>query len=473
MKVLIYSILITNICIVNIIFACMITKEQKLRINVLLKQISNLESSDSSTMTKLSVCKDLISQKFDINLSYLDICCGKGTILLLLYLEYWDNLKILDIDEKNKYIMSRICGIDISKAQVNIAKKTLINLQKILKIKKILDPLIFTFDVLEKDKQELNHLKKKYTCVITNPPYNSERGDNNQSVDIYPEFVDRAFELSNRYVIMITKSNWMNKPSMKNFREKMINKYNVDKIVHYPENPFKGTLISGGVSYFVIDNQNTKDTFELNGVVYDRKVALDFLPYELNKSELSVLSKLFDFEKMNLDNFRTQGYYTIKTNDFRLLDENEEDVVECHVSEQKGKIKYFPKSLFNDKIKNDLLKPKIFTTSAYGANPFALGRILKSDTNQICSESLVSWVFNSVGDRDIFFDYMNTKLFRVAVSLIKNKKHVSKNTFSLIPKIDFSKLERVDDKSIYKYLNLSEEDIKTIEERCEKLNLLK
>lgn len=452
----------------------MITQEQQLRIDILFKQIANLESSDSSTMTDLSVCKDLISQKFDVNLSYLDICCGKGTILLCLYLEYWNNLDVVeDIEEKNKYIIDRICGVDISKAQVDIAKNTLKKVQKILKIQNILEPFVYNYNILDVDKKEVNDLKRKFSVVITNPPYNSERGDNNQSVDIYPEFVDKAFELADRYVVMITKSNWMNKPSMKDFREKMINKYNVDKIVHYPENPFKGTLISGGVSYFVIDNQNTKETFELNGVVYDRKVALDFLPYELNKDELSVLNKLFIFDKINMNNFRTQGYYTIKTNDNRLLNDNNDDVVECHVSEQKGKIKFFPKSSFNDKIKNDLLKPKIFTTSAYGANPFALGRILKSDTNQICSESLVSWIFNSIKERDTFYDYMNTKLFRVAVSFIKNKKHVSKNTFSLIPHIDFSKLEKVDDENIYKYLKLTEEDIQTIEERCERLKLLR
>ena len=68
---------------------------------------------------------------------------------------------------------------------------------------------------------------------------------------------------------------------------------------------------------------------------------------------------------------------------------------------------------------------------------------------------------------------MNTKTFRVAVSLIKNKKHVYKNVFSLIPHIDFSKLEKVDDENIYKYLNLTEEDIQTIEERCERLKLIK
>lgn len=447
----------------------MITKEQKSRIDILFKQIDNLESSDSFTMTPRGVCEELVSQKFDIGLSYLDICCGKGTILLCLYLRFWETLDISDIEEKNKYILDRICGVDISKSQADITKNTLKKVQKILKISNIIEPFVYNYNILDVDKKEVNDLKRKFSCVITNPPYNSERGDNNQSVDIYPEFVDKAFELADRYVIMITKSNWMNKPSMKTFREKMINKYNVDKIEHYPENPFKGTLISGGVSYFVIDNQNTKETFELNGVVYDRKVALDFLPYELDKRELLVLSKLQKMGEISLSNFRPKGYYGINTNDGRIKDIGD---IECHVSEQKGKLKYLLNSDLDKKMIDDIDKYKIFSTSSYGANPYSLGRILKGH-KQLCSSSLVNWVFDSEVEMNNFFEYINTKIFRFCVSLIKNKQDISKNTFSLIPRIDFSKLEKVDDENIYKYLNLTEEDIQTIEERCERLKLLR
>lgn len=449
----------------------MITKEQQLRIDILFKQIGNLESSDSSTMTDLSVCRDLISQKFDVNLSYMDICCGKGTILLCLYLEYWNKLDISDIEEKNKYIIERICGVDISKAQVDIAKNTLKKVQKILKIQNILEAFVYNYNILDSDKKEVNDLKKKFSCVITNPPYNSERGDNNQSVDIYPEFVDKAFELADRYVIMITKSNWMNFPSHKKFREKMINGYNVDKIVHYQENPFKGTDIQGGVSYFVIDNQNTKETFELNGVVYDRTTALHFLPYELNGKELKLLDRIISFKKIDLLNYRSKGYYDIKSNDCRLIKEKKENYVYCHVSELKGKDMYFPISEFTEKIKKDFNKYKVFTTSSYGV-PNKLGRILIGK-NELNSESLVNWVFDTEKEMYNWHDYMNTKLFRICVSMIKNKKDVSKITFSLIPHIDFSKLEKVDDENIYKYLNLTDEDIQTIEERCERLKLIK
>ena len=445
-----------------------ITDNQYKKINNLFSIIEKLESSDSSSMTPVEVCNRLIDEKFNTEFSYFDICCGKGTFILCVYIKFWENLDIDDIDEKNSFIINKMCINDVSKSQIDIAIKSLKNLQKILGIKNILTIESYNIDILTYDKN-LYNLMKKFDVVITNPPYNSERGDNNQSVDIYPEFVDKAFELADRYVIMITKSNWMNKPSMKDFREKMINKYNVDKIIHYPENPFKGTLISGGVSYFVIDNQNTKETFELNGVVYDRKVALDFLPYELNKNELSVLSKLLKFDKTSLTNFRPKGYYNINTNDVRIKEIGD---IECHVSEQKGKLKYLLLDDLDNKMIDDLDKHKIFSTSSYGANPYSLGRLLKGH-KQLCSGSLVNWVFDNELEMNNFFEYINTKFFRFCVSLIKNKQDISKNTFSLIPNIDFSKLEKVDDENIYRYLNLTEQDIQTIEERCERLKLLR
>jgi len=453
----------------------MISKEQQLRIDILFKQIDKLESSDSSTMTPISVCRDLISQKFNVNFSYLDICCGKGTFLLCLYLEFWNFLEniIPDNEERNKFIHSKIAGNDISKAQVDIAKSTMIKVQKILKIKNLLDFNRYNYNILD-EKNNLDELKKKFTCVITNPPYNGVRGEGgNRSSSIYPEFVDKAFELADRYVIMITKSNWMNLPSHKKFREKMINGYNVDKIVHYSRNPFKGTEISGGVSYFVIDNENTKDTFELNGVAYNRKVALNFLPYELNTNELKVLDKFLKFDKLDMLNFRPQSYYNLSSNDNRLIDIDNGHCVKCHVSEQKGSVKYLPNEYLTDRIKNDFNLYKIFTTSKYGANPYSMGRVLIGNVGEICNQSLVNWNFNNKNDMINFFNYINTKVFRFCVSLIKNKQTITISTLSLVPHIDFSKLEKVDDENIYKYLNLTEEDIQTIEERCERLKLIK
>lgn len=451
-----------------------ITDTQYKKINNLFSIIEKLESSDSSSMTPVEVCNLLIDEKFNTEFSYFDICCGKGTFILCLYIKFWENLDIDDIDEKNRFIIDKICINDISNSQIDIAIKSLKNLQKILGIQNILTIKSYNVDTLTYDKN-LYNLMKKFDVVITNPPYNSERGDNNQSVDIYPDFVDKAFELTKRYVIMITKSNWMNKPSMKNFREKMINGYNVDKILHYHNAPFKGADIKGGVSYFVIDNQNTKETFELNNIVYDRKVALDFLPYSLNEKELRILDKLLKYDKFQLSNYRPKGYYEIKSNDVRFKNEDSESSVLCYVAENKGGTKFIERNELSKKSLNDINKYKIFTSSSSGntENPYYLGKIKKVGKYSICSESLVSWVFENEIDMENWYNYINSKIVRFSISCIKTKHDVSKNSFSLVPNIDFSKLERIDDENIYKYLNLSDEDIQTIEERCERLKLIK
>jgi hypothetical protein len=145
------------------------------------------------------------------------------------------------------------------------------------------------------------------------------------------------------------------------------------------------------------------------------------------------------------------------------------DIV-CHVSEQKGKLKYLLNSDLDKKMIDDIDKYKIFTSSSYA--PHQIGRLIKSK-GELCSSSLVNWTFDSEIEMNNFFEYINTKIFRFCVSLINNKIDIGKSTFSLIPQIDFSKLEKVDDENIYKYLNLTEEDIQTIEERCKILKLLR
>lgn len=124
--------------------------------------------------------------------------------------------------------------------------------------------------------------------------------------------------------------------------------------------------------------------------------------------------------EISLSNFRPKGYYSINTNDVRIKDVGD---IECHVSEQKGKLKYLLNSDLDKKMVDDIDKYKIFSTSSYGVNPYSLGRILKGH-KQLCSSSLVNWVFDSEIEMNNFFEYINTKIFRFCVSLIKNKQDI-------------------------------------------------
>jgi hypothetical protein len=314
---------------------------------------------------------------------------------------------------------------------------------------------------------------KKFTCIITNPPYNCPRETSKPSNDIYPKFIEKALQLSDRYVIMITKSTWMNKSSLSEFKHKMICEFGVNKINHYNDNPFLGTDISGGVSYFVIDKKNIEETFLLNNNPFNRAESNQILPYKLNNKEVNLFRKINNFKKLNLSNYNSKGNLGIATNDKRLLSESRGNDIECHVSKQKGFIKYFPEELITEKIKSMLKKLKIFITATDGGNSFSLGRVFKSEENQISNDSFIFLTFDNLLTREKFYQYMNTKLFRVVVSFIKTGRHISINTFSLVPEIDLNRMEVVNDENVYKYLNLTQEDIEIIEERSRRLKLLK
>ena len=52
-------------------------------------------------------------------------------------------------------ILNRVCGVDISKSQADIAKNTLKKVQKILKISNIIEPFVYNYNILDVDKKEV------------------------------------------------------------------------------------------------------------------------------------------------------------------------------------------------------------------------------------------------------------------------------------------------------------------------------
>jgi hypothetical protein len=180
---------------------------------------------------------------------------------------------------------------------------------------------------------------------------------------------------------------------------------------------------------------------------------------------------------MDMSNYRGRGYYKIASNDQRLSEKKAANTIECRVSKQKGEIWYFPKTGINDKILKDLKLPKVFLGCAHN-NDDGSGRIgsptkTNGIHNQVCCDGIMGWVFATTEERDMFCSFINTKFFRFCVSLKKYSQNTSRSTFAAVPDIDLSLLETVDDASIYKYLNLTEQDIKTIEERCNRHQLLR
>lgn len=100
----------------------------------------------------------------------------------------------------------------------------------------------------------------KFDVIVGNPPYQLKDGGHSASAtQIYQHFVEAAFSLDPRYVLMITKSNWFTGgKGLDKFRTRMLADKRVRHLVDFPKlyDVFPGVKIRGGVSYFLWDRDH-------------------------------------------------------------------------------------------------------------------------------------------------------------------------------------------------------------------------
>ena len=70
--------------------------------------------------------------------------------------------------------------------------------------------------------------------------------------------------------------------------------------------------------------------------------------------------------------------------------------------------------------------------------------------------------FDTAAEAENFLSYLRTKFFRCLVSIVKQTQHAARVVYKYVPMQDFSKPWT--DEELYKKYNLSEEEIKFIEE---------
>lgn len=88
----------------------------------------------------------------------------------------------------------------------------------------------------------------EFDVVVGNPPYNK---------DIYLDFVQLGYRLSNKYTCMITPAKWQAKGGEKNeqFRKEIVP--HISKIVYYPDCLDIFAIADAcGISYYLIDKNN-------------------------------------------------------------------------------------------------------------------------------------------------------------------------------------------------------------------------
>lgn len=321
----------------------------------------------------------------------------------------------------------------------------------------------------------------KFDVIIGNPPYQlnttEESGKNNAS-PLYNKFVEKALELSPKYISMIIPSRWYTGGlGLDDFRTLMLNEVKIRELYDFSNSfdCFKNVDISGGVCYFLIDS-NYKGLPTINNVIGDniissmkrpmKEMGLDVFIRD-NKS-LRVFKKVSKSKEISFSTLigpQTPFGITSSFKEYKL--EPFENSVKIYMRNKCG---YYIKE--KDVLKNNswIKSYKVYISKTYnlkGKFPeIVLNKPFLGEPNSCCSQTYLHiGPFKTKGESENVVSYMKTKFFRFMVFLIKNSQDNMARVFQCVPLQDFSKPWT--DEELYKKYKLTEEEIAYIEENVE------
>jgi site-specific DNA-methyltransferase (adenine-specific) len=378
-------------------------------------------------------------------LTYYDPAAGMGNFPIAIYYKLMNGLKnkIPNIINRKKHILENM----IFMSELN--KKNCYIIKQIFNIDNILKLNLYEGDSLKIDiKKEFN--KKKFDIIIGNPPYNEELKKTG-GLPLYNKFVDYYINKCNMLTFIIP-SRWFScGKGLDTFRENMLNRKDIVYIKHY-NNACKifgnSVNINGGVNYFLKDR------------MYDGECDYNGNLIQLNKYDIlvdnkyyNIINKIVDYP--SITDIYLGRYYGIETNDKNLC--NDDTLLKCYVSQQKGFIKYIDKK----HIKKDYKFWKIITTRANGTHNSGFGNTFIGNKKDVHTGSYLSFKIDSKEEAESLLSYFRCNLPNFMLSLRKNSQDIKESTCKWIPQPPLNKIWN--NKNIYKYFKLSNEEIDIIE----------
>lgn len=325
----------------------------------------------------------------------------------------------------------------------------------------------------------------KFDVIVGNPPYQVDDGGHNASaIPIYHRFVERAFELDPRYVLMITPSRWfMGGRGLAKYRERMLADRRMRNLVDYPKlyDGFPGVKIRGGVSYFLWDReydgpcsvQTMWDGEPLGPPVARNLDAYDVL---VRRNEaVSILEKVRghrvdgDPEKTLDARVSSQKPFGLRT--FFHGAESADgmaDPVKLYGSQKSTWIERadIPQNAaWIDDWK--VLMSRVQGTSAAVEMQF-LGRPIVAGPGEACTESyVVAGRFSAEADAQRHAAYLRTRFARFLVSLRKSTQDAARDVYAFIPEVPLDR--EWSDAALYKRYGLADEEIAFIESQVKEM----
>lgn len=320
--------------------------------------------------------------------------------------------------------------------------------------------------------------KMKFDVIIGNPPYQLSDGGNGVSAaPIFQHFVEKAKQLSPRYLSMIIPARWYaGGKGLDAFRETMLSDSRVRKLVDYESSKdcFEGVNIAGGICYFLWDRDNPGDceiTNYAGGKIVSAPMTRKLNEFPILIRSNMAVSIVHKVIQKGFDAWSNHAYprnpFGFATN-FRGREEKKPGDVELLTSVG---FQYIKRS---DVIKNTeiidsykvLIGRLVPSNGELDINP-ADGYKVITDTriigpNQINTETYLDiGVFKTKNEAENFDYYLRSKLPRFLLKQAISSLNVTRECFRFVPCQDFSR--RWTDEDLYQKYELNKDEIALVE----------
>lgn len=315
-----------------------------------------------------------------------------------------------------------------------------------------------------------------FDVICSNPPYSQNTlGAGRQAKPIYNLFIEQAKKLKPRYMTMIIPSRWFaGGMGLDDFREEMMNDRHITKIVDYTnaKDCFPGNSVSGGVCYFLWEN-NTESDCEFTNITNGNADTLVRPLNEFNtivryNKAVNIIHKVLGKGESKLDEqISSLMPYGLSTS-FRGHATKKADDLVLHASDG---ISYISRSeITKGQETVDSYKILVSKTSAeHAGEPGNDGRfrVIPSSMKvlgpgEVCTHSY--FVIGNWNDRETAenaISYMKTSFVRFLLLMCISGFGLSKLVFQFVPSRDFSKPWT--DSELYALYDLTDDEIAFVE----------
>ena len=341
---------------------------------------------------------------------------------------------------------------------------------------------------------ERNDKEMKFDVVIGNPPYQMTTEGNNRDVPIYPYFMDEAYKISNK-ALLITPARFLSDAGQtkSNWNQEMLNNPHL-KVLYFDQysgNIFKNTDIKGGVAITYYDNEKEFGHIE----VFIRSKELEKITSKVssimeksinlihhNRSSYRLSDMVYkDFPEMK-NKVKKSERLSITSNIFDklsdiFLDEHPKILKDfigiLGRQNHKRKVKWIRRKYIQDHPTIGKWKVFVAKSNGTGAIGEALSEPFVAEPHMIPTQTFITLGnFDTENEAIALNKYIKSKFARVMLSVKKaTPDNARKDVWSYVPLQNFQSDSDIDwmgsisdiDSQLYKKYNLDNDDINYIE----------